>query len=388
MTKRIGMAVLAAVVGFAGGARGDGGGGLAPVLVNQNMTMEALLGQVEGRPIFVQDVLRPLDADLKRMAGLAKDLTEFRAVAREAIGRQLSTAIKDALVLKAAEDAMQEDDDKRIAMYMNKATNDLLSKYGGVRAVADRELRAAEGKTFDQKLTELRHQALMDLFLHRTLWPKISITRADILRAYERDMKAKYTLQSEIDLYTITLPVVRWLKEKDELGKERTIRNPTPEQAAEAVRLAVARARELIAEIQADPSTGKFAKLAEDNSADIRKDDGGRWPKTRLGTLASEEMERAAFAQPPNSIAEPLVIAEKDPSLSRVVIIKVGEVKPGRVIPFSEAQGDIEKALKQDQYYSLQVEFMRKLQEKAAIEAVDHMIEVAVDVAQSRYAVK
>ena len=370
-------------LGLGGSAWGENGG-LAPVQLNQPLMMQALLTHVEGKPIFVEDVLHPVEAELQRLAGAARTLSEFRAAAREVVGKQINLLISDQLVYKAAKDMLQDTDNERLELYLNKYTKDLLSQYGGSQAKADQALRA-KGSSFEREIAERRRKSVIDLFLHRSLWPKISVTRQDIMREYQRSLK-KYTLETEIDLYTITLPVSRYFPKDSSTGK--VLSNPTAAQVQEATRMTVERAKELLAEIKKENTTETFARLAEDNSRDVRRNDGGRWPRTKQGTLTSEAIEKVAFGLPANSVAEPLVVEKPDPHQSQVVIIKVGEVTPGRVVPFSEAQSEVERRLRETQYVMLTNDYFNKLRQKAAIESVEQMVETATEAAIARYAVK
>ncbi|MEI8197533.1 MAG: hypothetical protein WCI73_16680, partial [Phycisphaerae bacterium] len=116
---------------------------------------------------------------------------------------------------------------------------------------------------------------------------------------------------------------------------------------------------------------------------------GGRWPHTRKGMLALQEIETAAFKLPENGIAEPVVILNnEDPFKSAVVVVKVGKVQAASVVDFAKAQDQIEKKLREVQYVTLTGEYYRKLREKAAIEGVDRMVDMVTDAALVRYLAK
>jgi hypothetical protein len=337
---------------------------------------------INGDPIFTESVLRPVDADLKRIARLAHDVSEFKAAARDIIGKQINIMISDTLITKAAKETLSEDDTKRVDAYMNKLTKDLLTKYEGSAARADQDLRA-QGSSMDKELADKRRKTIIDLYLHKTLWPKIVVTRKQIMEDYERNIK-KYTIPAEVDLYTITLPVTRFLpKQEGPNGASLPLRNPTDAQWQEAQNLALARARDLIAELK---KGGDFATMAEANSVDPKSKNGGRWPHTRQGMLAITQIEKAAFALPSGGLAEPvLALNPDDQTRSVIVIVKVGDVTPTRVIGFEEAQEGIERKLRETQYVTLTNEYYQRLREKAAVEGVDRMVETVVDASVVQY---
>jgi len=363
-------------------ADGDADGETNPMvqpLANQPMAINALLGAINGRPLFVDDVIRPIDADLQRIARVAQTASGFRTQAREAIQKQIKQQVGDILIIKAAQDSLEEEDQKRVEMFMNKTRNDLLSKNGGSTALTDEYYRA-RGSSFEKELSDLRRRATVDLFLRRTLYPRITITRKMLLDAYNASL-AKFTQEPKVDLYTITLPLARYLP-RDADGKAPE--NPTPAQWAAARGVALERAKALIAEIKQAPPE-KFAQMVEDNSVDPKRHSGGRWKDTRRGDLLSKQVEDIAFALPPHTFAPPLVINEDNPTEGAVMIIKVEEVEYGRVVPFIDAQKTLETELREKQYSALSRDYYNKLFEKASIEAVESMLDTATNVAVTRY---
>lgn len=355
-----------------------------PIEVNQPLTVDGYIGMVNGEPMFVDGVLRPIDAELKRIARIVRDLGEFRAAARDTITKQINVMISDMLIVKAAKDVLSEDDNKRVDAYMNKTTKDLLTKYEGSAAKADLDLRA-QGSSMDKDLAEKKRRFIVELYLHRVLWPKIVVIRKSVLDEYQRNLD-KYTLPAEVDLYTITIPVAKFLpKESGPRDTMVPVTHPTSEQVKEATSKAVAEARKLIAQIKAGE---EFATLAELNSADPKSKNGGRWPHTRQGMLALLEIEKAAFALPENSIAEPVVVFNDDAFKCAVVVVKVGKVQAASIVDFTKAQDEIERKLREVQYVTLTGEYYRKLREKAAIEGVDRMVDMVTDAALVRYLAK
>lgn len=352
---------------------------LVPLTPNQALPMNALLGLVNGDPIFVQDILRPIDSDLTKLAKSARNLNDFKSQAYDLIRRQVNTQISDRLTMQKAKSALSDEDNQRVEIMMNKVRHDLLTQYAGSEAMADQALRA-RGSSLEKELNDKKREFIRKIYLQRTLWPRITVTRANILNYYETHIK-DFTFDAEVDLYTITIPVDRFLRGPD--GKR--VVNPSQEQVKQATDAAMAKARDLITQIKGGAD---FAMLAEDNSIDNQKRNGGRWPRTRKGSLAREEVEKAAFSLPANGLADPVYLPEPDPAKARVVIVKVGDVQPARVTPFAEAQRDIESRLRESQWIKLMREFSDKLAADAAVEGtMERMIDTATEVAVSRYAV-
>jgi hypothetical protein len=352
---------------------------LVKPLAGQPMAINALLGAINGKPLFVEDVIRPIDADLQRIARVAQTVSDFKVQAREAIQKQIKQQVGDILIIKAAEDSLDDEDHGRVEMFMNKTKNDILTRYGGSAAMTD-EFYRSRGSSFDKELSDIRRRAMVDLYLRRTLYPHIAITRRMILDYYQANIK-KFTSDPKVDLYTITIPFARFLA-KNADGKLPD--NPTADQLAAARTLAMQRAVALIDEIQKSPPE-KFAEFAENNSVDPKQHSGGRWKDTRRGDLLSKQVEDIAFSLPAHHIAPPQVINDDSPSDGAVMIIKVEDSDPGRVVPFVEAQKQIEAEMREKQYAALSRDYYNKLFEQASIEAVESMLDTATDVAVTRY---
>ena len=356
---------------------------LVPVRANQAFTMNALLGFVNSQPMFVGDLLRPIDDDLRRMARQSRDISDFKRDAKAAVEAQMRRQISEVLISTAAKNALTEEDRGRLDVFMNKQKFELLSKYGGAQAVADQSLRAI-GSSVEKEMEDRRRRLTIDLYLHKQLSPRIVVTRQMVLDEYEKD-SAKWSQTAEVELFTITIPVSRFLREPTTDGtRGPVLANPTTEQVKNAEEASLAQAREIAVKAK---NGDDWARLAEDFSADSRaKDFGGRWPKVRKGSLAREEVEKYVFSLPADTIGEPMLLRDPDPTSSTVMLVKVGQKKEARTIPFSEAQEELKARLREQKYRQLSDEYMEKLYKTAAVEAVDRMVDVALDAAISRYA--
>ncbi|HUO09574.1 MAG TPA: peptidylprolyl isomerase [Phycisphaerae bacterium] len=352
---------------------------ISPVRANVSLTTNALLGFVNSEPVFAQDLFRPIDGQLRSLAATSRDLADFRSQARAAIQRQMQTYVRDKLVISAARASLTEEERRGLDVYMATQRSKLLSEHGGSQAFADEAFKA-EGTTFEKKLEDLRTEMIVRIYLHRELYPKIVVTRQMVMDEYER---TKHQQDAEIELFMITMRVTRWLHEPATDGKlGPVISHPTDAQIQHAEQVALKQGQDIVEQLR---KGADFSRLVEDYSQDNRANYGGRIPNVKRGSLYPA-IEDAAFALPANTVGEPLLIKDSDFRKEAVVILKVGQKKEARTIPFSEAQKDIYATLSNKQYKQLADEYMQKLAVGAAVEAVDTMTDVAVDVAVTRYA--
>jgi hypothetical protein len=364
---------------------------IAPVRPNQTLTMNALLGFVNGEPVFVDTLLRPLDEQLRTISKKARNLTDFRDAAKALIEQQWQTQITDILITSSAKAALSEEDKGKLDMVMNKIRHDLIAKKGGSLAIADQALRA-QGSSVEKELNEERRHLTVQLYVQKQIRPKIVVTRQMVLEDYERNPK-NWQLEAELELYTITLPVSRWLpRDPGENGQKGPVKkNLTAKDIAGAKGAAMAKAREITQQLKAagDKVVPLFAQLAEDNqSIDGRATKGGRTPNVKRGSLADQGEENYIFSLPANTIGEPYFVDDPDPMRQRVAVIRVGEKKEARTISFAEAQEEIRNKLTKQQYDQLSHDYMDSLYKRAAptLEKADSMVETTVSAAVARYA--
>ena len=350
---------------------------------NQALTANALIGFVDAEPIFVNDLFRPIDADLRRLAATCKTLSEFERAARTLIANQITERQSEIVFAAAAEAQLTDRDKAYIDAHLALERSKLIAAHGGSVPAAERAL-AATGSSLDKEMTDARRRVIQGMYFERNLRPRIVITREMLLDAYERERETKWKQPAQVDLYTITLAVTNWLREPTADGKRGPVmKNPTPEQIQAAETLALAQGRKIVEQLKAGAD---FAALAEDNeSIDGKRSVGGRWGMINRGAKENKKEENFVFSLPANSIGDPLLLHEADFHDSSVVVAKIGRKTEARTILFSEAQEQIASDLRRAQLGELQVQEMQKLQRGAAIEAVDRMHEVALEAAITRY---
>ncbi len=189
------------------------------------------------------------------------------------------------------------------------------------------------GSSVDKEIDDMRRDLVVRLYMRNQLYPKIVITRAMVMDEYDRSA-AKH-VDAEIELFTITLPLTRWLHEAGTDGKRGPlIENPTPEQLRSAQEQMMSTASEIAAKAR---KGADFAALAEDySSADQRANYGGYWPKVTHDGSLNPTLENYAFSLPANTVGDPLLLPNDNFQKTAAVVIKIGKKKEARTIPFSE----------------------------------------------------
>ncbi len=347
-----------------------------------NLAVAALLGTVNSKPIFVQDVLRPISKELKNAAAISKTKTYFQQQAEQSIARELNVQIDDILFLAKAKRFLDKDDMKEVAAVVAGQKAKIVAQYMGSEQLADRALQQ-QGSSLNQKLQAVRNQTIIGMYLNRTVYPKLISTRRELWHYYQAHI-AKYTQHASVDLFTITYRVInQWPRDPTDPTHTQPVAHATKAQIAAACRKAVAYCDKLENEIR---HGANFALLAENNSADSAADNGGHWPNTRRGELSNPLIEKIAFSLKPHTMAPPLLIKNKtNPRGDAVVIIRVGTVTRHHVIPFGQEQAAIAQMLRQRMYRHFMLIYQRNLYDSASVKAMTRMVSTAEQVATSLY---
>jgi len=347
--------------------------------------VNALLGFINSEPVFVHDMLRRIDEDLRNIARDANgNPAVFRSRAKDPIEAQLRRYVQGILEISNARVALTDEDRARVDMFWNKYRVDLLAKYGGSESLADQALRA-EGTSVDRVLKDVRRDLMVEMYLRKTLFSKIHVTRDMVLNGYQKSPE-RWQQRAEIELFTITLPVSRHLPREAGAGGAlgKPIARPTAEQIKAAEAATMKQALQLVEKLEKGAS---FAQMVEDEqSHDEAADKGGRTPNVKEGSMRNEKLANYAFSLPANTVGSlPQIVTGSDQTGLSVVIVKVGKKQEARTVPFTEAQKQIAQELELQQRQKLYQEYIVELYKTAAVERVDRMADVAMDVAVARY---
>jgi hypothetical protein len=375
----------AASPGGSGGSSAKAPSVLIDVRPNQTITTNAMIGFINAEPVFLNEIFEPIDADLRRLAGGVRTLSEFKQLAGSLIDNQLTQRKFETLVVAASQNQMTEQDKSKVDMILALQRSKLIAEHGGSIPMADRAL-AAKGSNVEKAMAQERRKLIREMYVQKNLIPRVVVTGQMVHDAYDRDLQ-KWQQPAQVELYTLTLAISDWLREPTVNGKKGAVlANPTAEQIKNAEAQALTVARDIVAKVK---TGADFARLVEDyESHDGARDYGGRVGFINRGSKVNKKEEDFIFSLPANSIGEPLLLHETNFRDSSVVIVKIGKKTEARTIPFSESQAQIRSDLTMAQLRTLQEEEFQKLSRGAAIEGIEKMRDVAVDVAVTRYAMK
>lgn len=161
-----------------------------------------LVGQVNGRPIYVADFFEPIESQL-RILGRDKSRREFITEAYPLIQRQLAEFIKNELVYAEAEASLTENERVGLRYFLQQLEGDITRPRG--RQAQDARLREEMGLGLDEVIELERRRQLVLFKISSEIRKRVIISWRDIERYY-RDHRAEFNPPASIQLRLLAVP--------------------------------------------------------------------------------------------------------------------------------------------------------------------------------------
>lgn len=173
---------------------------LVPTRINAPVIVEALVGQVNGRPIFANEILEPIADQLLILSEEVQfDVSAFKNVAKRHIASQMQAVVKSELLVSEAKAGMTIEEKQGIFAYLQRVREDMASTEGGSQSAVTRKLLDEEGQTVDEYLDYKQQQVLIEQLLREKVSPHIQITWRDVMREWEKN-KSSFNTAGEVIL--------------------------------------------------------------------------------------------------------------------------------------------------------------------------------------------
>jgi parvulin-like peptidyl-prolyl isomerase len=331
----------------------------APVAQDLYMTVGGVVAEVNGTPIYANELLRKLD---KILAAKAREMdrSSFETYARELLRRQREEMIQSEREYAAAERLLTPDDKKLIdQMAMPRFYQQKVIEAGGSVEQA-RHKAKAEGDDFDEMLRREHRKEMQELFRERKITPRIQVS-ADDMREYYRMHIEDYTERAQAQFRVIKIDPKR-------IGGDDA-------RAAALARINAIREKAI--------NGADFATLASvENQDDYLKanaGDPGGWMQRDAYRI--DKIDKAVWELQPGQITP--VIADGD----AFYIAKLEARKDGRVQPFEDqqVQDKIHSELARRQFVQLLASIDAQLEGESIVRRDDALLDTAVDMAMQKY---
>jgi hypothetical protein len=179
----------------AGGPQGAGesnGGpraGRAAIDPGSMELLDAKVGDINGKPIYISSFFEPIEARLIAEAGRL-NRNQWREVAiRDIIGPRLQNLIADELLRAEAFSRLTTQQRQGLRSFLTGFRRDLLTENLGSEQLARRRVETETGRTLDDTLREKENETLIQLSLLQQINRRVNVSWRDIQQRYERDIE-------------------------------------------------------------------------------------------------------------------------------------------------------------------------------------------------------
>ena len=314
----------------------------------RDLVLDAMVGQVNGHPIYTNTVFDPIE---QQMVRLGQDLPrlEFRQQVEALVISQLRRIVTERLLLGEAERDLSEQEQQALRNVLKELREQTIRQFGqGVSGLADQRLRREANQTLDEKMEETRQGLLIERFIARKLYPKIHVSRRDVDRYYRTHKDLYHTPPGRL----LRMIAVTNSREADLIDQ----------QLAEAV---------------------PFAKVATGKINRYKPDQGGLFdekPVPGNQIFANEQLNQALVNLEPGEHSPRIEIGRQ----YRWVFLEAKTEAQGKSL--RDVQLTIHRELRRQQRQELTREYERQLFARGSFDPIEDMAATLIDVAMSRYA--
>jgi hypothetical protein len=179
-------------------------GGETPVLrVGQRWPVESLIGQINGRPIFAEEVFSRVEAEVM-LAAQNPNPEQARAGVDATVRRAFRQQVESELILAEAESRMSPEMKQGLLGWLRDLQETTIAQRGGNRAAAEDALRDEMRMSVEEFVEFRKNTELTRDILRRKVEPRVVVSWRDVERLYAQ-RQASYAPNPEMRLGRIRL---------------------------------------------------------------------------------------------------------------------------------------------------------------------------------------
>ena len=316
-----------------------------------SFTMDAMVGQVNGRPIYASEVLKPNEEDYIRLGKrLRKDL--FRIEATKIIRDRIKDIVFTTLLIGESEGDLNENERFGLNQMMTRRREELIRKHGkGSITIADATLKEKTGKSLEETLATARQVTMVNRYLRKKLLPEIHVSRKDI-ENYYRDHPEKFNTAGARELR-----VIRATKKTDTTRIAAKLKEGLP-----------------------------FEEVAKDKGNTLYRSAGGLMSGKHPGnSVFKDDAVNQAMVKLKQGERSPKVVVKRGDA-EEYWWVYIESLSEAKSVTLRESQTKIRDLLRTQQYQRLSMAYREEVFANGSYNSVDQMVKDLVEVAVSRYA--
>jgi len=148
--------------------------------------LDAKVGDVNGRPVFVSSFLGPIEGRLRAEAERL-DREAWMGKAAGIIQSEMRSLITDELLRAEALSRLSVDQKAGLRRFLDDVRRNLLSQNRGSQQLAEERLRREQGLSQEEFLRQREDRTLVRFTLQEEIQDRIIVSWRDIVRRYARD---------------------------------------------------------------------------------------------------------------------------------------------------------------------------------------------------------
>lgn len=323
--------------------------------VESPQLLDAKVGDINGRPVFVSQFLAPIEGRLRAEA-LELDREPWMRAAAGIIQQEMRALITDELLKAEALSKLSVDQKAGLRRFLDDVRKNLLSQNRGSQQLAEERLRREQGLSQEEFLRQREDRTLVRFTLQEEIQDRINVSWRDIVQRYARD-NSRYNPN----------PIARFY----------ILRVDEPEEGDAESRAAVEEANRRLAAGEA------FADIASSDLNTWTLDPGGMLEVEVPGTLAELE----PFADELNAHATALSVGETTepiPFGSSIIWIHLDAVEQSSTSLY-DAQLSISQEIRNERTAAELERYIDRLLGRASVSDVEDMMVRLLDIAAERY---
>jgi len=186
-----------------------------PLKTGEPIIVEAVIGQVSGRPIFADALLAPRADQLVQEAQKARP-GEFPNIAARIVSGRLNELVLEELFLAEAEASLTTQQQQGLLAFLRQFREKTVAESLGIVSERQRELQQERGMTVDQYVDLRRNEVLIQKLLYEKVEPRVIVSWKDVEREYER-RKSEFNPPANVTLMILRLSNASQKEQIDQL---------------------------------------------------------------------------------------------------------------------------------------------------------------------------
>ena len=326
-------------------------------------TIGGILAEVNGKPIFSDDIILTTRNMLRGAAKQQPTLEAFLREARRILEAELKIQIEDDLRRFVAERNISSKDRRQALLGATAYRANLVTAAGGSEARARELALIQDGMSLEKLVEDTENRFLVSIFLRTVIMPRARPSEAEIREYYLRHPEL-FSGQGKGEAEFLVIELV---------AAAGSSAGDLDARAQEIHRLA--------------SEGGDFAQLAQEhNDNPVYKQNAGAVPGSPLGRgdFRWAAVDEAVWSTPPGQIT-PVIT---DDGGRRRFIVKVLRRSEANVISFEQAQAGIRDRILKQRLDQLMSQYLLEAQRYAAVTPADQIernLQTALEVVAQKY---